>query len=502
MKRVWPLIVLTAVLASACSNTATGPATADSGNPNSAGKPIDITFAVEGAGLPELDKDVIVQELNTRLNINLKVTGISSDFTNQLNVKIAANDMPDIVGAGLININEYAKQGLLLELTPYLNKELKPTRDFMVSLSNETILKKGTIDGKNYAILKNPDVPFSSYWIRNDWLKKLNLQTPKTLDELVAVAKAFTEKDPDGNGAKDTYGFTGNGLSTFTPILGAFSVGSLDSFYEKNGKYVSAYYDPDIVEALGYINKIISDNLIMPQLMTNKGLAWRDQAFQGKAGIVFAGWPDMGKDQFIQEYKAINPNADWVQISAPKGPKGAFNGSFDYEKPSRYYVFPKKLESNPEKLKKVFELLNYVSGKEGNDLVMFGVEGKHYNVKDGQVVPTDLLTTDGNYFHYYQFTGRNTPVYDKVKFPNQQVMKKFAIDEPRLKSYDSSVDIPKNYNSADAKRYAEEEIVKFVSDKRPLSEYPEFLKTLETTYKYNLLNDEAQKTIKQLGLIK
>ena len=42
--------------------------------------------------------------------------------------------------------------------------------------------------------------------IRTDWLKKLNLSMPTTTEELMAVAKAFAEQDPDGNGKKDTYG--------------------------------------------------------------------------------------------------------------------------------------------------------------------------------------------------------------------------------------------------------------------------------------------------------
>lgn len=37
-------------------------------------------------------------------------------------------------------------------------------------------------------------------FIRQDWLDNLNLEIPTTMEELKAVAKAFTEQDPDGNG--------------------------------------------------------------------------------------------------------------------------------------------------------------------------------------------------------------------------------------------------------------------------------------------------------------
>ena len=53
-------------------------------------------------------------------------------------------------------------------------------------------------------------IPFSAQanllFIRKDWLTKLGLSEPKTWDDVMNVAKAFTTQDPDGNGKADTYG--------------------------------------------------------------------------------------------------------------------------------------------------------------------------------------------------------------------------------------------------------------------------------------------------------
>lgn len=43
------------------------------------------------------------------------------------------------------------------------------------------------------------------FW-RKDWLDKLGLEVPKTLDDYEKVLTAFVEEDPDGNGKKDTAG--------------------------------------------------------------------------------------------------------------------------------------------------------------------------------------------------------------------------------------------------------------------------------------------------------
>ncbi|SDD08165.1 putative aldouronate transport system substrate-binding protein [Paenibacillus sp. UNCCL117] len=498
------VLVTTSVLAG-CGGGGAEPAAESSGDPGKAGEkkePVKISITVEGSGLPTPQEDWIKQELDKRLNIDVSLTAIQglNDYLNQMKVRSAAGNMPDLMMVDLVTLNDFAQKGLLLDLTPHLDSKLKQAKDFM----GANLLKKGMVGGKYYAITRIADVPFSSYWIRKDWLNALNLKEPTTLEELYDVAKAFTEKDPDGNGKKDTYGFTGTEFSTFAPIFGAYGMGGPGSgiFYTKDKKLMNAYYDPAMPEALKYIQRLIGENLVDPQLMTNKGTMARDQAIQGKAGIAFMGWTDIGKQEFIQQYKTVNPKAEWVQIAPPKGPGGQYDSAFDAERPSRLYVIPKSAEKNPEKLQKIFELLNYVSSKEGNALVMYGIEGRHYNMKDGKIELTEAMAKEGNYFHYYQMTGRPNEEYLTVKFPQEEAYIKFALKLPRLNSIDSAILPPAGYNAADADRYAKEELVKFVYGKRPLSEYPAFLKTMEDTFKYKLLIDEAQKRAKELELVK
>ncbi|WP_284646646.1 extracellular solute-binding protein [Paenibacillus silviterrae] len=507
-KKVWPMLLSSVMLATGalagCSSGDGKPAAGgqDAAKSGESKQPMKISITVEGSGLPTPEEDWIKKELDKRLNIDVSLTAIqgSNDYLNQMKVRSAAGNMPDLMMVDLVTLNDFAQKGLLLDLTPHLDTKLKQAKDFM----GASLLKKGMVNGKYFAITRIPDVPFSSFWIRQDWLNTLGLKAPTTLDELYTVAKAFTEKDPDGNGKKDTYGFTGTELPAFAPIFGAYGMGAPGAghFYLKDGKLFNTYYDPNMTAALEYIKKLIAEDLVDPQFMTNKGTMARDQAFQGKAGIIFTGWTEIGKQEFIQQYKTVNAKAEWVPIEPPKGPGGQYDSAFDAEKPSRLFVIPKSLEKNPEKLQKIFDLLNYISGKEGNQLVMYGIEGRHYNLKNGKIELTDAMTKEGNYFHYYQMTGRPNEEYLTAKFPKEEPYIKFALKLPRLNSMDSAIIPPAGYNAADADRYAKEELVKFVYGKRPLSEYPAFLKTLEDTFKYKLLLDEAQKRAKELELIK
>ncbi|TBL76369.1 extracellular solute-binding protein [Paenibacillus thalictri] len=507
LKKAVPALLLPVALATAAGCAASGGGTADSNvkqaaQPAKEDKPVEINFSLSGTGMPEKDKDDIANTLNKKLGITLKVNAISADYDNQLNVKVAGGNVPDLFTVSQAQLKDFAEKGVLLDLTSLWDTKLKATKDFYISTVGEGIIKKGTVKGKSYAVPRTGDEPSHTFWIRQDWLDALGLQAPTTLDDLFKVAVAFTENDPDGNGKKDTFGITGTELAAFTPLFGAYGVGSPDSFYEKGGKYVNAYYDPAMPDALTAIKKFVDAGVVMPQVMTNKSLNYRDQAFQGKAGIMYAPWYDISKDEFVAQYKAVNPQAKWVQLAAPKGPGGAYFDVFDKEKPSRYYAMSKSLEKDPAKLQKVLDLISYVSGKEGLELVMFGLEGKHYNKKDGNVVPTELMAKEGNYFNNYQMAGRPNNSYNLAKFPNNTKDREFAINAPRLTSFDSSVVPPAGFSIADAKRYAQEELVKFIYGKRPIGEYADFLKTLSGTYKYDLYIDEAQKIVKELGYIK
>ncbi|RKN85543.1 extracellular solute-binding protein [Paenibacillus ginsengarvi] len=510
-KQMWGPLGLTAMLLAGSVLAGCGAGSGKEGDASGSGgakpaenaAPVKIQMAMAASGLPAPDADDIKKTIDKKLNVDLQLTTIASgdDYKNQIRVRISGGNYPDLFSVDFADVKEFSDKGLLLDLTPYMDKELKPTKDFVVGLT-PNILKKVTVNGKMYAIPRTADVPFSSMWVRKDWLDKLGLKAPTTLDEFMTVAKAFTEQDPDGNGKKDTYGITGAKLDGFATIFGAYGVGQPGAFYQKDGKVMNAYYDPGMPEALKYIKSLFDAGVVDPEIMTNKGNVEVQKAFQGKAGLIFKGWTDIAKDEFVAQYKAINPNANWVQLNPVKGPGGQFEGSYDYDRPSRYWVIPKALEKDKAKLQKVFDVLNYVSGKEGNTLVMYGLEGKHYNMKDGKLVPTDLMAKEGNYFNLYQFTGRPNKDYLAIKFPNQAAQTDFAIKTPRISSFDSSVIPPSGFNKADADRFAEEEMIKFVTGKRSISEYADFLKTLETTFKYKTYVDEAAKQIKEQGFVK
>lgn len=453
-----------------------------------------------GNKMPEASADFVKAELDKKFNLDLVLTlpANGDDLKNTLNTRIAAADYPDVMELSDRNqLQQYAEKGLLLDLTPYLDK-LGDVKKFL----GDDSFKKGTINGKIYSFSKAPNLAADVFYIRKDWLTKLNLKMPGTLDELYDTAKAFVEKDPDGNGKKDTIGITGNGVYSLAPIFGGYGVPGPKNFFLKDGQLVNSLYDPGMKDAIVAIQKLINGGVVDPEFFTNKNQTAQEKAFKGTAGIIYTSWSNIMKDEFQKQIKSANPNAEWVQVPALKGPGGDFVGTEDIGSTSGLVAIPKTIEKDKEKLQRIFDLLNYVSTTEGGRLVQYGLNGKHFNVTGDKVVPTDLMATEAAYIWVYQFTGRPEQEYLSTKFAKQAQDIAGNAAAPRIKVLNGFIDLPTGYNKADAERFIDEEFVKFLFGKTPISEYDSFLKKLEDTFKYKLLLDQANKQIKELGIAK
>lgn len=482
------------------SSSASNPASTDAATPQAtadSGKKIKLEVIETGNNLPAPDQDIIKKELDKALNVdfNLTVYASGDDYKNQLNVRMASGNFPDLFALDRQQLIEFSKQGLLLDLTPYMDR-LKQASDFI----GEENVKKGAVGGKIFAISKSSQIPYNTYFIRKDWLDNLKLEVPKTIEDLKAVAAAFTNDDPDQNGKKDTFGLTGGELNgAFAPVFGAFGVGSPGSIYEKDGKLMNALYDPAMKDALAFIKDMIATGSVDPELLANTALQHQEKAFKGQAGIIWIDWPNMTKENMIEQIKAVNPKAEWIQMEPPAGPAGKFDGSWEIGNTPGRYAIPKALEKDPEKLQRVFDLLNYVSDPKGGSLlVQFGVEGTHFTKEGDKIVMTDKAGEVG-YSWLYQFTGRPELSYLQTKFVPQAAFIKFAGDQPRIQTLNGFVDLPEGYVASDADRYIKEELAKFAYGQRDLGEYDKFLKTLETTMKYKLFMDAAQAQLTALG---
>ncbi|HWR10370.1 MAG TPA: extracellular solute-binding protein [Rectinemataceae bacterium] len=457
------------------------------------------------------DKDDILKILNKKFNMDLKINVITSEYTSKLNLEVSSGNTPDMMQVTASEFKGLLNQGVLLPIEDYLAKMPNVLLRYPDILTDKTLRVDGHLyflagHQPNEKIVKS----YSSLWVRKDWLDKLGLSVPKTLEEFKSVAVAFTKKDPDGNGINDTFGFSGMGAEPdaalnypLNPILGAFGTGG-STFILDKGKLVFCPATEQYEKGLKWMADFIASGAVDPDIMLIKSYdQLREKVYRNQVGMIYMSWAEFVKPPYDKIMKDMTPKAEWIQINPPKGPNGVSNDAVyriaGYMSSGR--VLSADLADDPVKLDRIIKYLDYIAAGEGLDLVCYGVEGVHYNKVGTKIVPTEKMA-EVSYAWQHQLMGRDERVYLYTKFPGCAEQITFAANLPRIDSYENFVTIPENMNKADLYRYVTEESVRFLYGKRSFDTFDDFVNTLYKTYGIQQYLDLGTKNMKNAGLLK
>lgn len=416
---------------------------------------------------------------------------VSERSPEDLGAALAGSQAPDVFLSSRNQLRQYAKQGMLLDLTPYRDR----LSDYEAYVGTDNV-ETGMIDGRMMSLVRKPrEFSYGALWIRADWLDKLGLGMPKTTDEFTDALKAFRDEKP---GRSDAVGLTGPGVSTFSPLFGAFETGTPASLYAHGKQVVDGYNDPEILAPLEYLRSLFQEKLVDPDLFALETAEARDRAFQGSAGAIYVGWDQMTKPEYVKAQKDAQPDADWQMIdvlsapgkkgAVPTGPYGEAQG------------IPAELADDEERLDALLKVINFLGTEEGSRLVMFGIEGTHFTLDGDDVKALPAMEEEGAYFFAYQIAGRDEDTYLDVKFDGARKFWEACRDRPQIVQYEALVVPPEGFSAADANRYAEEQLALLLTGERNLNDYSKFLSELNEQFDYASYLDAARKQLDELGL--
>ena len=129
-----------------------------------------------------------------------------ANYDEKYSVVIGSRNLPDMMRTKLINAKRFGAEGAFLPLEKLIDQNTKVLKTLLTKDIRKDL---AAADGHIYCIPTLQELRLSVGWVvRGDWLQKLGLQEPQTLDEFYNMLVAFRDKDPDGNGVKDTIPLT------------------------------------------------------------------------------------------------------------------------------------------------------------------------------------------------------------------------------------------------------------------------------------------------------
>jgi putative aldouronate transport system substrate-binding protein len=326
----------------------------------------------------------------TGIHLIDKTAGKNTKDNNEaMNLLLAQGNLPDIVGGHLIQqpVNQYGPEGAFLPLNDLVKQYAPHIQAFWDS--NPDLMKAiSSYDGHYYYIPYLPDGKFGRAWyIRQDWLDKLGLKQPQNVDEFYEVLTAFRNRDPNGNGKKDEIPYFGRQWEEVDRLLTLWDARSSgsdtyhDFYVSEEGKVVHPYAQEAYRDGIKNIAKWYAEGLIDPEIFT-RGASSRDYLLSENLGGSTHDWfaSTSGYNAALADKV---PGFNFIPFLPPASAKGV-----RMEEHRRIPIKPDGWAisySNKHPIETI-KYFDFWFTEQGRNLSNFGVEGKTWDMVDGQPI--------------------------------------------------------------------------------------------------------------------
>lgn len=376
------------------------------------------------------------------INLDIQWTAASA-YDEKVTAAMGANEYPHamLVKTRNSSVIQNSKAGTFWDITDaftktdpkYISEENPEGYVYpYLAQANPTINRNISVDGRIYGVYTSRELGRQGVTIRKDWLDKLGLDIPKTVDDLEEVLRAFTEDDPDGNGKDDTYGmivtvYLEGPLNNLAVWMGAPNEWGYD---EESQSWKPMFMSEAYFNALTKMREWYAAGYINKNMATLDSNDWDNDFLNGLAGVqidvadrakknatnIAGNNPDAEVDVFGYVTKDEN--------TAPRvWPTTGYGG---------YYVFPKSTVGTEEDLDFILSVLDECNSEYVLDLCNYGIEGRNYTLdEEGNVVKNTEPSLVQEYADLPQFSMGIVPIQLNLAYTNK-------VDEKLQSVYDDN----------------------------------------------------------------
>jgi putative aldouronate transport system substrate-binding protein len=340
------------------------------------------------------------QELEKRTGIDLVFQDAPvGQAREQFNLMLAANDMADLIyyewpvyfagGPQKALEDEVIIElgGLIKGYAPNFSKILAEHEN----VRRDSITDAGLFYMMPLLKMDLADRVSGGFQIRKDWLDKLGLKIPVTINEWYTVLKAFKEKDPNGNGKADEIPFINskivdiNGVERF-----CYAWGFPTEFYMENRIVKYGPMQPAYKDFLITMRKWYQEGLIDPDFLVSDRKD-HDSKVTSEVGGAYYGLINSYMGTYTGVMQKINPAFNIREVPLPAAPDGK-HYDFHTDQARAVQTTGFALAASNKYPVESIKLLDYFYSEEGRILMNLGIEGLTYKIENGRYLFTDLIT--------------------------------------------------------------------------------------------------------------
>lgn len=358
-------------------------------------------FSINLLRVKEVSESPLYDFFTKKFNVEFDIIPhTKGDWDEKARIWIATADMPDVLYWGLkdTNFNEYRRY-----VSQDAFKALPELKDKYPNLHNTVnslkSLKYMKFDGNLYCLPATRDRDFRNntnnqgFIYRKDWAVKLGMYRDEyTWDDFVALAKAFMDKDPGGNGSGKTIGMTG--IAWSFPI--AFGLQQHNPHVEQyvldkeSGKYVWGPTLPETLAGIKEEKKLYDSGILWQDILIASGKDGIDKFVAGQTGICYSNWDVNNLEtQLYNKFPSIKVVVDGMSVEEAVAfmPVLSPDGTIWAMQNADWFT---ALLFNPqlgdEKLERFLYMFDWLASEEGFHFRTKGIPGEHWDYVDGNAV--------------------------------------------------------------------------------------------------------------------
>jgi len=291
-------------------------------------EPDKITMLVADKYVADYETNQLSLLVEEYANVDIEFISVPRDeLATKLSLMVnGGSDLPDMISTvGLPSTFDYGTAGVYLPLNDYLNDPEKMPNFNKIREEDRSIMIGGVVqpDGNVYAATWfHPGAPGPYYtraFINQDWLDAVDMDMPTTTEEFYQVLKAFKEQDPNGNGVADE-------IPAISADKGGFAIAYLMNPFiyvqkdaveyvniDENGKAYPAFVTDEWKQGLEYMHKLVSEELLTSVSFTQDNSEFNAIVQSQPVGVYFSGLYDNVQD-VMYNYEPLptltGPNGD------------------------------------------------------------------------------------------------------------------------------------------------------------------------------------------------
>lgn len=438
-----------------------------------------------------------IQAIEDAVGVDIVFQSPPEGSEDAYKMMVASGNLPDVIMWNRSSgIDRMIEEGSAIELTSLI-AQYAPNLTHIYQQRPEIRREAATPDGRLYffpsisPMLTEDEICRKCYnglIVRQDWLEKLGIAPPETIDDWYDMLVAFKTRDPNGNGLADEIPFDGWGLPLFAPVFGV-----LNGFCVKtDGTVVFGPMEQEYKAFLETMNKWYAEGLIGSNSILQSEV-WKTANITNDIAGSFYGLDNAWR-YYLPSLREKTPDA---QLLAVGWPKDAQDVRYTPRADAATHLgdvitIITSACKNPEA---AVRLIDYMYSTAGGNYLGWGIEGETYEVVDGRkrLLPEALEMEEDGYLKLYHYAIAHIqwPKYEGETavlqtYPEDQlVAERTWADASTALIYPPAVRLSTEDNVRcndimnRIQSYFEEMQIRFITGEEPLSNFDAFVENLK-----------------------